>query len=153
MAHRYTVNGQVTKKHLGGIRTVVLETVVVEAALAWQHEGHGVQWHVSFMASGAVSHSPMFQKDPEGDIKEFLLQSLTTEEGVGSCCFTCAPCPFSFVNKCLLFNKALRPNGRFIFFLQISTVVRQEFFFKCTFLKFLNIRKNLVSYKCLEDSL
>ena len=33
-------------------------------------------------AAGAVSHPSMFQKDPEADIEEFLLQSLTTEEGV-----------------------------------------------------------------------
>jgi hypothetical protein len=31
---------------------------------------------------GAVFDSPVFQKDPEGDIEEFLLESLTTEEGV-----------------------------------------------------------------------
>lgn len=41
-----------------------------------------VAWLMTSLFPGAVFDSPVFQKDPEGDIEEFLLESLTTEEGV-----------------------------------------------------------------------
>ena len=66
-------------------------------------------------AAGAVSHSPMFQKDPEADIEEFLLQSLTTEEGVRHLSFwvglvgvdkqTCLLARFGYILDTYIFSR------------------------------------------------